>query len=216
MANNPEKPLENKEQPILTLIQQVKDGHLDAETIDKDQRLLCVEVLLGEGCSVATMAQIFKKCEKTIRRDIDEIRDCNAISPNVDLAKKIVGELLTYSRIHRDHLMRLARIKDASVSERSQAEYLAARVGMELIQKMQSLGYLPVKPAVVVGDVFHHFDAKDADGAMTEISEQVAELEKIISDGGPLPDVVKKELIEVKGFVKKAEEIKKKTNKEEA
>jgi transposase-like protein len=200
---------EGKEQPILSLIQQIKDGSLNLETIDKEVRQQCVEVFLGEGYTVSSIAQIFEKCEKTIRRDIEEIRERNALTPDVNLAKKTIGEMVTYAKIHRDYLMRLARIKDASVAEKSQAEYLAARVGLELIGKMQSLGYLPSKPTAIVGDVFHHFNGDDMAGMLDEISKQVIEVEKIASETGVIPKEIEGDLSEVKGFIKKAENLKK-------
>lgn len=199
---------EPKEQPILSLIQQLKDGRLDPETIGKDLRQQCVEVFLGEGMTVSSIAQVFGKCEKTIRRDIEEIRERNALTPDIGLAKKIIGEMVMYCRQHRDHLMRLARVKDASVAEKSQAEYLAARVGLELIGKMQSLGYLPSKPTAIVGDIFHHFSGNDMAGLLDEISRQVIEVEKIASETGAIPKEIEGDLSEVKGFIKKAESLK--------
>ncbi|MDD5774739.1 MAG: hypothetical protein PHS64_02215 [Candidatus Omnitrophica bacterium] len=209
MSANDDQPDKSKEQPILTVIQQIKDGQLNPETIDKDLRQQCVEVFLAEGYSVSSMAQIFKKCEKTIRRDIEDIRERNALTPDINLAKKTIGEMVTYARIHRDHLMRLARTKDATVAEKSQAEYLAARVGLELIGKMQSLGYLPSKPTAIVGDVFHHFNGNDMAGLLDEISKQAIEVEKIASEGGVIPKEIEGDLSAVKGFIKKAEDLKK-------
>ncbi len=206
---------EEKEQPILALIQQIKDGSLGPETIGKDSRQQCVEVFLGEGMTVSSIAQVFEKCEKTIRRDIKEIRERNALTPDINLAKETIGEMVMYARMHRDHLMRLARIKDASVAEKSQAEYLAARVGLELISKMQSLGYLPSKPTAIVGDVFHHFNGSDMAGMLDEISKQVIEVEKIASETGVIPKEIEGDLSEVKGFIKKAESLKNKDVKEE-
>jgi len=210
-------PLNNepKEQPVLALIQQIKDNRINPETIDKDLRQQCVEVFLGEGMTVSSIAQIFKKCEKTIRRDIEEIRERNALTPDINLAKKTIGEMVMYSRIHRDHLMRLARVKDASVSEKAQAEFFAAKVGIELIEKMQSLGYLPSKPTAIVGDVFHHFNGNDMAGLLDEISKQVIEVEKIASETGVMPKEIEGDLSEVKGFIKKAESLKKKDTNEE-
>jgi hypothetical protein len=156
------------------LIQQIKDGSLDPGTIGKDMRQQCVEVFLGEGYTVASIAQVFQTCEKTIRRDIDDIRERNAITPDICLAKKTIGEMVTYARIHRDYLMRLARVKDASISEKSQAEYLAARVGLELIGKMQTLGYLPSKPQTIVGDIFHHVDGKISD--LDELTKEIIDI----------------------------------------
>jgi hypothetical protein len=190
-----------KEQPILTLIQQIKDGSLDPGTIGKDLRQQCVEVFLGEGYTVASMAQVFDACEKTIRRDIDDIRERNAITPDISLAKKTIGEMVTYARIHRDYLMRLARAKDASVSEKSQAEYLAARVGLELIGKMQTLGYLPTKPQAIVGDIFHHVDGKISD--LDELTKEIIDIENMADGNGKIDDGIKKDLFQMKTVLDK-------------
>ncbi|VVB63384.1 Uncharacterised protein [uncultured archaeon] len=192
-----------REQPILTLIQQIKDGLVASDTVDKDLRQQCVEVLLGEGCSLATMAQIFKKCEKTIRRDIEEIRDRNAISPNIDLAKKLIGELLMYARIHRDYLMRLSRTRDVSVYERAQSEYYAHRVEMELVEKLQTLGYLPLKPKTIVGDFTHNMNVND-EKSIDDLKTQLVEIEKLAVDQGGLAPNLE---IEVKRLKKRIEQV---------
>lgn len=212
MTANNDHSDKNKEQPILTIIQDIKDGRIAPDVIDKDLRQRCVEVFMAEGYSVSSMAQLFNKTEKTIKRDIEAILDEKKVGPSMELAKRIVGEIIAYGHIHRDHLMRLARTKDASVAEKSQAEYLAARVGFELISRMQSLGYLPSKPTAVVGDVFHHFNGNDMAGLLDEISRQVIDVEKIASGSGVIPKEIEGDLSEVKGFIKKAESLK--NNKE--
>ena len=150
---------EKDEQPIFSFIQEIKDGTLAPEALTKDLRQRFVEVFLGEGYSVTSIAQILKRSEKTIKRDIEDIRERNAITPDINLAKKIIGELVMYARINRDYLMKLARTKDASVAEKAQSEYCAFKVLVELMTKLQSLGYLPSKPQAIVGDIFHHVDS---------------------------------------------------------
>ncbi len=82
---------ENPEVPILTMIQQIKDGQLDPKTLNKELRQQCVEILLGEAYSAPSIAQILKRSDKTIRRDIDEIRERNALEPDVNFLKRIAG-----------------------------------------------------------------------------------------------------------------------------
>jgi hypothetical protein len=191
------------DQPILTVIQQIKDGRVDPETIDKDLRQQCVEVFLGEGHNISFIAQVFKKCEKTIRRDIEEIRERNSLTPNIELAKKIIGELVTYARIHRDHLMRMARTKETSVSEKAQAEYYAHRVEMELVDKLQTLGYLPLKPKTIVGDFTYNMQVND-EKSIDDLKMQLAEIEKLaLEHGGLAPDLE----IEVKRLKKRIEKV---------
>jgi IS30 family transposase len=181
--------MENKEQPILTLIQRLKDGQISPELIDKDQRQLCIEVFIGEGYTISSIAQILNKCEKTIRRDLEEIRERNALTPDVGLAKKIIGDMVVSSHMHRGHLMRLARSKDASVSEKAQAEYYAHRVDMEIIDRLQTLGYLPLKPKTVVGDFTYNVTSSD-EATFEDLRGQLKEIEKIaIEAGGYTPEL---------------------------
>jgi AraC-like DNA-binding protein len=200
-ANNAQT---NKEQPILTLIQDIKDGRVAPETIDKDLRQQCVEVFLAEGYSISTMAQIFQKSEKTLRRDLDEIRQRNALTPNVELAKKIIGEIVTYTRVHRDHLMRLARSKETGVSERAQSEYYAHRVGMELVEKLQTLGYLPLKPKTIVGDFTHNMQVSD-EKSFDELRVQLLEIERVALEQGELSPELEVEVKKIRGRIEQAE-----------
>ncbi|MFA5143294.1 MAG: hypothetical protein WC522_03885 [Candidatus Omnitrophota bacterium] len=194
----------NKEQPILVLIQDIKEGRVAPEVVDKDLRQQCVEVFLGEGYTVASIAQIFKKCDKTIRRDIEDIRARNAITPDIDLAKKTIGEMVVYMHTHRAYLMRLARSKDASLAEKAQAEYLAARIGLELIAKLQTLGFLPLKPQEIVADISHHV-AADNESSFGELRSEIVEIERISKESGELTPEMVKELENLKKRIEKAE-----------
>ncbi|MBF0216120.1 MAG: hypothetical protein HQL30_03885 [Candidatus Omnitrophica bacterium] len=195
---------DKKEIPLLNLIQDLKDSRIDPGTIDKELRQQCIEVFLGEGYSVPSIAQIFMKCDKTIRRDIEEIRDRNGLVPSLDLAKKTVGEVVVYARIHRDHLMRLARSRDTSVSERAQAEYFAHRVDMEVVDKLQTLGYLPLKPKTIVGDFTHTLNVSD-DKVIHELKNQLCEVERIASEGDGMTADLEQEVKQIKLRIAQAE-----------
>jgi len=193
--------LKSKEQPILTVIQQLKDGRLDPETIDKELRQQCVEVFQGEGYSISTMAQIFQKSEKTLKRDLEDIWKRKALTPSIELAKKIIGEFVAFARIHRSHLMRLARSRDTSVSEKAQAEFFAFKVFVELIAKLQTLSYLPSSPQKVVSDIFCHVDGKIED--LDELAKEIIEIEKIADGDDDVDKGLKKDLEQIKTVLKK-------------
>lgn len=195
----------NKESaPILSLIQDIKDGRLDPKTLDKELRQQCVEVFLAEGYSKAQMAQILGRNEKTIRRDIEDIYLRNSLVPDEQLQKRIVGELRMNVSIHRNHLMRLARIKDASVSERLQAEYLAFKILTEAIKCLQSLGYLPSQPQAVVGDISLHVNQGD-EKSFDELRGELIDIEKISRESGSISDELKKEVLQISQQIEKAE-----------
>ena len=174
-------PKPKEEPPILSLIQEIKDGKLNPITLNKESRQACVEVFLAEGYNIPTIAQILKKSDRTIQRDINEIHEKNALTPDMHLAKKIIGDFYFYLSVHREHLMRLARTKDASVSERAQAEYYAHRVVVERIEKLQALGYLPIQPQQLVGDIFWHNDEKSILEKLQNLKAEAVELESYIS-----------------------------------
>mgnify|MGYP001766992859 CR=1 FL=1 len=195
-ANNP---AEKDERPVYVLIQQIKDGSLNPETLTKELRQCCVEVLLSEAYSVVSMAQVLKKSEKTIKRDIEEIRERNALSPDLDLAKRIVGELVMYARINRDHLMKLARTKDASVSEKAQAEYLAFKVISEMFGRLRETGYLPSCPQKLVGDFFHHIGEEGT--ALDDIDRQIIELGNVAQGDDETSRLIRRDMDNMKKLV---------------
>jgi len=177
-------------EPVLSLIQGIKDGRVDPSTVGKDIRIKCVEVMWLEGYKTSEMAQILKCSDKTIKRDLNEIREINAISPDVNLAKKIIGEYLLKARNSHSYLSRLARSKEGSINEKAQAEYYAHMVLSDSVSKLQSLGYLPNATRAVVGDIFHHYD-NDAEELKT-INQEILELETICPDSKKLSDVKSK------------------------
>jgi len=200
-------PQKGDEQPVLTLIQNIKDGVVVPETLMKDLRQSCVEVMLGEGYTVAAMAHVFKRSDKTLKRDLEEIRERNAITPDINLAKKIIGEMLMYGRIHRDHLIKLARIKEASVSEKAQSEYLAFKVFAELVTKLQTLGYLPSKPQAIVGDIFHHVETANQDMSFPELKEMVMDIVNTAKETNTLTPELEQEAECLKSRIEKTEVI---------
>ena len=209
------KEVEKQEQSILTLIQQVKDSQIDAKTFDKDLRQQIVEVLLAEAYTVPSMAQILKVSDKTIKRDIDEIRLQNALTPNPDFVKKIIGEMVSFARINRDHLMRLARSPNTSVAERTQAEYYAAQVSFALVTKLQSLGYLPSQPQALVGNIHHSFENQDLDVLSVELNQEFNEVMGVVDANKDAPESLKQEIKEINSLVEKEKQLGKEPPKEE-
>ncbi len=192
------------EQPILTLIQRIKDNLFDPRLLTKDQRMQCVEILSGEALTEATIAQILKVSIKTIARDIQTVRERNALTPNINFAKQIAGELVHKARLHHGYLMRLARNKDASTGEKTQAEFFAWRVLNEMIERLQSLGYLPLRPQEIVGDLYHHM-ADDSEKSLEEIKKMIIEIEVVSKETGEMSPEAEEELKRLKARIEKAE-----------
>jgi len=192
------------EQPILTLIQRIKDNLFDPRLLTKDQRMQCVEILSGEALTEATVAQILKVSIKTIARDIQAVRERNALTPNINFAKQIAGELVHKARLHHGYLMRLARNKDASTGEKTQAEFFAWRVLNEMIERLQSLGYLPQRPTEITGDLYHHL-SDDSEKSLEEIKKMIIEIEVVSKETGEMSPEAEEELKRLKARIEKAE-----------
>jgi len=133
----------DSEKSAVQILQEINSGQFDPRLLDSEGRKCCVEALMGEGYTISHMAQVLKRNEKTIRRDLKEIRAQHALSPSQKFTKELVGELVAKALHHSGYLMRIARSKDALPGEKSQAEFAAWKVIKELVEKLQTLGYLP-------------------------------------------------------------------------
>jgi hypothetical protein len=192
---------EKDQTSAVAIIQQIKDGGCNPKTLNKDMRQQCVEVLMAEGYSKVQMAQVLKVSEKTIKRDIDEIFLRNSLMPDENLKKRITGQLVLAAAIHRDHLMRLARKTDASVAERSQAEYLAYKILTDFIERLQSLGYLPARPQAIVGDISLNVQEK----SFEDLRKELKEFQQIIIESGGNAEEFKGQVEQVSNQIDKAE-----------
>ncbi len=133
-----------EETPTLTLIQHIRDGSRSANLLTKEQRQQCVVCLRTAGYSYAHLAQFLSISEKTIQRDIGEIRARNkADPPSEELAMRLIGEYLTWMDVHHASLVRFAQDKSASIEARIVAETQAARLMDARMARLQSMGYLP-------------------------------------------------------------------------
>ncbi len=176
-------PEPNEEQSSLSLIQQIKEKTIDPQNLDKKQRQECVATLECEGYSPASIAQILRRSEKTIKRDLDEIHEARSFRPDPKLIHQHVGMLCQRAEAHQSFLMRLARSGSGSVGERAQAEYYAWQVLKELNQLLQSMGFLPSRPQEVVGNIFHH---SDNGNLLDELKARLTSIELSAKEAGEL------------------------------
>lgn len=204
MKNDNEMRSHEQEESIISIIDKIKAGRVDSRSLPKENRQGCVEVLIGEGYTVPAIARVLSRSEKTIRRDLQEIRQRNALSPSVDLAKEVIGEMLQQARTHHAYLMRLARSQGASVAEKTQAESSAWQVLKELIERMQSLGYLPFRPQEILGEIFHHHELRE-ERTYEELRTTITDVEKIANEAGCTSPEIQEEIKELKLLADKTE-----------
>lgn len=125
---------------VVEVLQRIKDGSLNPLSLSKESRQLCVEALILEGHQVSSIASLMKKSDRTIRRDVEDIRQRNAIKTSPGFSKMLVGELLTNARNQYSRLKQLARLPEASADEKARIEFLAWRVYKELIDMLYYVG----------------------------------------------------------------------------
>jgi hypothetical protein len=212
------KPIYDDEEPILSIIQQIKEETLNPKTLSKEIRQRCVEFLTSEGYTEAQIAQILMRSEKTISRDLVDIRARNAITPDINLAKQIVGDMFQKAMVHHKHLMRLARSPEATNGEKTQSEFLAWRVLKEVVEKMQTLGYLPLKPQEIIEDIFHHVSDTNGERGIAEAKSMLDEIERAAKEAGTLDPETEEKIKALKRKIEVAEinqEVSKLTKKDD-
>jgi DNA-binding Lrp family transcriptional regulator len=167
----------------LTLIQQIKDGLLNPKLLSKEQRIQCVDILYFELPNEASIAQFLKVSTKTISRDIAEIQERNAMIPNVDFAKKFIGDVFRRAMNHHSALVRIARARETNPAEKILAETAAWRILKELVEKFQTTGHLPSLPQTIVGDFYHHLDA-DKEETLDDMVKKLDAIEAASKEDG--------------------------------
>ncbi len=190
---------------VLHNIQAIKDGKLNPKSLSDIERQECVEVLSGEGYTQAQIGEVLKITDRTVRRDLVAIEERNALSPDLGLAKRIIGNMFQKAIGHHRYLVRLARTSGASVAEKTQAEFLAWRVLKEMVEKMQSLAYLPLRSQEITGDLFHHFDDGAQEKSFEEARKTLDEVVRIASQCGNLTPELEKDVSQLQKKIEKAE-----------
>lgn len=197
----------NKEEsPVFKIIQEIKEGKREAKDLSKEQRQECVDSLDLQGYNVSQIAQVLDRSEKTIRRDLLDVKQRRSVKPSLELATQIVGNMIAKLEAAQSCLMRLANAKEGSLKAKSQAIFYAGQMMLELTEKLQSLGYLPSAPQKVIGEVYFHNE--DDDKSFAEAKEKLKELETIAQDTGILDEATKKRIEDLKAKIEKAEIVK--------
>jgi hypothetical protein len=105
--------------------------------------------------------------------------------PNIEFAKQFIGELFNKAMNHHGFLVRLARAKDTASAEKIQAEFAGWKVLKELVEKLQTLGYLPSRPTEIVGTFYHQSNDND-DNSPETMRKMLLGIEEAARDMGLL------------------------------
>jgi len=195
----------NLNKSSVQLLQEINSGVLNPSLLDKPSRQQCVELLIMEGYTQAHIAQVLKCSEKTVSRDVKEIHVRNELSPNIQFAKEFIGDFFKKAMNHYSYIMRQARDRDNSSAEKAQTEFCAWRVLKELVEKLQSLGYLPQVAQRIEGEFFHHRDDETAEKSLSELRKSLSDIETATKETGAFDAEVQERIQQIKLKIEKAE-----------
>jgi hypothetical protein len=170
---------EQPQLPAIMILKQIQDGIIDKKTLPKEMRQACVEYLLTQFQSVSKIAGMLAKDERTIKRDKREIEQRNAQKPSIDFSLELIAELMRKANATQEQLMELAKDKDGSVQEKSQAAFYLWKAVQEQMKLLQSLGYLPEQPLKIEANI-----SQETGLDITKLKEEVAEAEKVAAANG--------------------------------
>jgi DNA-binding Lrp family transcriptional regulator len=192
-------------QTVISVIQAIKSG-LDPKSLPVESRQACVELLhFSEGHTISQIAELLHCSEKTVRRDIKELRKRNVITIDLEFSKQLFSELYYRGINHANFLIRLARSKESSVAEKISAELGACKVFLDLIDKFQSFGFLPSKTQQVKGEVYHHFASDNEEINLEEVKQMVLQIEQTTKESGMFDEKTEKHIDELKAKIAKIE-----------
>ena len=195
----------NNERTVISIIQDIKNG-IDPRMLPRDSRQGCVELLhFGEGQSISQVAELLQCSEKTIQRDIKEIRDKNVLTIDAEFGRQIASDLYHRTINHVNYLMRLARSKDATIAEKISAELGACKAYAEMIERFQSFGVLPERAQRISGEVHHYFTAAESDKSIEELKEMVGKIELRAKEAGTFDAQTEKRVKELKDNIARIE-----------
>ncbi len=150
--------------PIIELLKKIQNQIVDPTNFPKETRKACVQVLLCEGYTQTAMASLLKTCDRTIRRDIVEIRKENSLEAGPELTAELLGDMVTIARASFARLKQIARSANSTPGAMTDAEFLAWTVMKEMVEKLDLVGFLKL------GEGFPkpYNPAKDSTGAFNE------------------------------------------------
>lgn len=128
--------------PIIELLQQIKNHVVDPAKFPKETRKACVQVLFHEGYQQSAMASLLKTSDRTIRRDIVEIRKENSLEASPELTAELLGDMVAMARIAFARLRQSARSAKCTPRDITDAEFLAWTVMKEMVEKLNLVGFL--------------------------------------------------------------------------
>ena len=194
----PEEVPRESERSVLDLIRGLQSGSTSGASLTPGDRWRCVEHLSAEGYSAAEISEILKVSQRTIARDRTVIRQHNALERDPKLTAEMVGYLVQQAEQGVGRIRRVIRDSHTSPGVKIDGERACWLISNQLVERLQSLGYLPTAATEIRGELTHHVQHLPG---FTQMQEEVARLEVIFADKAIDQQLLLEELTAIKGEV---------------
>jgi len=139
----------------LAILQDIRKGLTDPKSLCPDDRRLLVFFLMIEGQSTAEIAHLLKVSDRTIERDKKALREEIAVTKDPKLLEQIAGGLMSEADICLQRIRKFQRDSNASPDAKMEGEQRCFQIKCNLIEKLQSLGFLPTAAQKIEADLTH-------------------------------------------------------------
>jgi len=147
---------------VREVIQGLKDKTLSPKNIPEDKKALTMGYLHFDGWSHPQLAELFGVSEKSIQRGMRHFKEMMATSPDLQFIRREVGYFLSAAENQVGALLRIARSPNSTASEKIIAENSAWHIRVDVMSRLQSIGYLPIQSQNINADIVHHLsDAEE-------------------------------------------------------
>lgn len=126
----------------LNIIQQIKNGTIDANSLDIKIKINCTELLSFDGYTQSQIAYILKTSDRNIRRYLKIIRKRNAQEITPEFIREFMGNVIKKENNRSDRLTRLAMNPNTNPALKIASELAASHIDQEVIKRLIQLGYL--------------------------------------------------------------------------
>ena len=184
------------EATVKEIVQGLKDKVISSKDIPEDKKALTMGYLHLEGWSYSLIAELFSCCEKSVQRGMRRFKDMVGLSADIDFIRREVGYFLTAAENQVGALLRIARSPNSFNKDKVAAEDAAWKIRVEVLTKLQSLGFLPIHSPHISADLYHHMD--DREQTPEELRKLVETIEQDGAESGVLDEEVKKKIESIK------------------
>lgn len=161
--------VEAAELNVNDILQKLKNGTLSPKSLNPETRRACVSHMLDKDGTILEIASLFRVNERTIARDVREIRKRRALKPDANFASEFIGHMIHRVELACSDARRAAREKSATPADRIEANRMETVARFGLFDKLQSAGYLPRVGQQITATLTHQVEQLSVAGLSKEI-----------------------------------------------